>query len=467
MGSSGKWLLLLVSLFSINSIRAEAEADYITVKSTPFLKSILQRSGSVCPMVNFEQPFGEVSIPFSEQRAQMLFKTPKYTYIFIPNTGRLYRLVNPMDTLYRFVRMDKTVAMFYNIGCYLFTIDEDIYTFGGYGFWKSNGILRKFNFKDREWDVVPLSDEIIAQTNPSKVLWYDIRKRVLMVPFQHVLNDGIRLKDFKNKKFNPDAYTLNLADGEWKRIGRASQRFVELFYNFAPSSTIEDEHGQLVLGGNYIYWLDYSHNRVMTLTDDALRQSIIRLLYHKERHQYMKDRKIYSYDYALQRMDSISLDIDKFNGETFPIWYNPFSEYLWAGVPFLFLTGGLFFYYRRHRSRPRSGPHPHQPNDQRLIFTESERGLLRLLLEKAGEDRSVTIEEINYVLGLKEKNLGLQKKVRSDIINSINQKFTLATQEPEFLIQSVRSEFDKRYFEYYINSDYRGLLKQLLQDKVD
>jgi hypothetical protein len=83
-------------------------------------------------------------------------------------------------------------------------------------------------------------------------------------------------------------------------------------------------------------------------------------------------------------------------------------------------------------------------------FTETEISLIQLLINASGAKQNVEISEINRVLGIKDKNLGLQKKVRSDVINAINDKYTFITQGEINLIASVRKEDDKRFFEYFI-----------------
>jgi hypothetical protein len=62
----------------------------------------------------------------------------------------------------------------------------------------------------------------------------------------------------------------------------------------------------------------------------------------------------------------------------------------------------------------------------------------------------VEIYQMNHVLGIKDKNIGLQKKVRSDVINTINEKYQLLNNSPKSLIVSVRKEDDKRFLEYFI-----------------
>jgi hypothetical protein len=95
-------------------------------------------------------------------------------------------------------------------------------------------------------------------------------------------------------------------------------------------------------------------------------------------------------------------------------------------------------------------------------FITAELSLLELLIVKQRENQTVTIPEINYVLGLKDKNQGMQKKVRSDIIKRINEKYCFLSQEKVSLIQNIRNETDKRFFEYHLNPDHLERLRTLL-----
>ena len=87
-------------------------------------------------------------------------------------------------------------------------------------------------------------------------------------------------------------------------------------------------------------------------------------------------------------------------------------------------------------------------------FTDIEQRLLELLKQKSLLNETATPAEINYVLGVKDKNVGLQKKVRSDVINSINEKYKQMTGNEDSLIQSIRNENDKRHLEYFIDPDF-------------
>ena len=83
-------------------------------------------------------------------------------------------------------------------------------------------------------------------------------------------------------------------------------------------------------------------------------------------------------------------------------------------------------------------------------FVGSEISLIEMLLEASIANNKIEIHQINHILGIKDKNVGLQKKVRSDVINGINDKYQIITNGPNPLIVSVRKEDDKRYLEYFI-----------------
>ena len=95
-------------------------------------------------------------------------------------------------------------------------------------------------------------------------------------------------------------------------------------------------------------------------------------------------------------------------------------------------------------------------------FTPIEVGLIKILLSSSLQNKVVEIHQVNHALGLKDKNVGLQKKVRSDVVKSINEKYEFITQSPHLLIGSSRKSDDKRYFEYFITPSEINRIQRLL-----
>jgi hypothetical protein len=98
-------------------------------------------------------------------------------------------------------------------------------------------------------------------------------------------------------------------------------------------------------------------------------------------------------------------------------------------------------------------------------FTETEISLIQLLLNAYSAKQNVEIAEINRVLGIKDKNVGLQKKVRSDVINAINDKYIFINQGENNLIASIRKEDDKRFYEYFIVPTEVKTVQKLIEKK--
>ena len=92
----------------------------------------------------------------------------------------------------------------------------------------------------------------------------------------------------------------------------------------------------------------------------------------------------------------------------------------------------------------------------------TEISLIDMLLQASLANEKIEIHQINHVLGIKDKNVGLQKKVRSDVIKGINERFKYATSQDIQLVLSVRSETDKRYFEYFIAKDQIKEVQKLI-----
>jgi hypothetical protein len=98
-------------------------------------------------------------------------------------------------------------------------------------------------------------------------------------------------------------------------------------------------------------------------------------------------------------------------------------------------------------------------------FAGVELTLIELLLEEHYKGKKVEIHQMNHVLGIKDKNIGLQKKVRSDVINSINDKYQFITQGNTLLISSVRKIDDKRFFEYFITETEVNNIQKIIKTK--
>jgi hypothetical protein len=176
---------------------------------------------------------------------------------------------------------------------------------------------------------------------------------------------------------------------------------------------------------------------------------------------YEKDGFIYSYNSNTKETDSLQIDYSYFKETGLSIWEPIYNYTIPLGVLLLLTITVLIFYFLRKNKNIKYDV-PVQEKNYRIQFTDTEIALLKLLIQKNKENQRANINEVNYVLGLKHKNTGLQKKVRSDTFNNINEKFKYLSKTDDPLIQSIRSEIDKRYFEYFINSNNISVISSYL-----
>lgn len=395
--------------------------------------------------------------------AQEVIKDKKKLYVTIQQTGFLFEYMGLKDSLAIFRRMDETVNINYNIGCLTFMYKDQLYSYGGYGFWKSNGHIRKYNYIDRQWDIVPTNNEIFN----IGYNWFSKKEGKLYVPFQRITNAGLiggtpYLIGFNNYQ----SYIFDMHTLQWEKIGALSKQLIELINKAGTGATMYTfEQGQLFLLSDEAWFFNYQENKVYHCVKAEFNQFLIRRAGLFD--TYLYKGNIYSYSKGYKDFTIIPFNLSNFELMNYPIWGRDTSYdiYIAVGIGFMITIMGLIWFFARTIKRK------FQQAQLKLLKTKSvnqafvgtEVALITLLLNAADDNKKVDIFQINHVLGIKDKNIGLQKKVRSDVINTINEKYQFITQGEVPLISSVRKDDDKRFFEYFIANNEIKTIKRLLE----
>jgi len=437
-------------------------AGLITVKNSQFLSKIVENSKSPLVLRGPAQSFIQFNHPVRGIREQVAIKTPNNFFIAISGAGRIYQQIAVTDSLLYFKRIDDNENINYNLGAFYFSIGETVYNQGGYGFWKTNGTLRGFNFKDGEWDVFPTNIEVYNPIFPSSS-WFDASKNALYIPYQQLINSG--LKGFQSAAGTviDGVMYLDCKTWDWLHIGKVRSNYL----NILKSSKIKvyNESGYFVSDGEDVYWFNFLNNSVSVNSNRALAQSINRL--DNSSIHYYKEGILYSYFPATGALDTLVIDESKFVKEPEPMWGLQLDlATIWPLLLclFLFVVSLWYFFKIPTKKVQKRTTETLMLGIKKLdvSFNQTELSLIDLLIEKSLVGATATINDINYVLGIKDKNVGMQKKVRSDVINGINERFKYATSQDIQLVLSVRSETDKRYFEYFIAKDQIKEVQKLI-----
>ncbi len=447
-----KLIAFLAFLLQINSISAQfvpCERSY-TVFYNPLLQKIkslddfngnidLGKSSDILPLAG--TTFGP--------NKQELIKHQGKIYLFLAQTGFIFEMSEPQGDSVVFRKIDITININYNISCTNFIYKDQIYNYGGYGFWNKFSNVRKYNKIDKEWDIQPTNIEVFSA---DRYDWFSPIEGRLYVPFQKMENKGLKDPKFKDDGFEYSSYYLDIKTFDWVKTGKLSNELIKLINEKSNYGNIPHDDGRFFLINDEAYLFDYVHNKLYKSKKADLNQFFIRnssdvtLFFYKG--------KYYKYIPGLQNFVTWEIHSNDLQLLDFPIWEQDYTNLMIALAScFMIILIALFIWLFKQSVKKRienAQLKVLKTKTMNQAFTETEISLIQLLIKANSAKQNVEIAEINRVLGIKDKNVGLQKKVRSDVINAINDKYIFITQSENNLISSVRKEDDKRFYEYFV-----------------
>jgi len=454
----------LILLLTYSPLKAQGPDSVYIVPKTPFIAQLLAFK-ALNVNINLSKQNQQIPVHnhIIDGNSQELIKQGNDIYVFIEQTGFVYKLASYDSTTCVYKRMDKTVNLNYNIDCKNFIYQNKLYSYGGYGFWKTNGNLRKFNDEDREWDIIPLNKEVIA----TAYLWISPEEGRMYLPFQRVVNAG--LIGPENIKGVPDytSYYLDIKKQQWVKLGELEKDIIKIVENdFAAGKFLSYKNGYLNHVNEECYLFDLIHNKIYKSKNANLNQFLIRRSPTED--MFIYEDKIYSFDGTTQSFITFPFVLADFELLRTSIWGSESQLYIIIAV--VVLIGIIIFFsfwiFNRTVNRKLEFAQLKILKNKTVnqAFTGTEVALLNLLLTASAQKQLVEIHQINHVLGLKDKNVGLQKKVRSDVMKAINEKYIFITQANIPVIGSTRKEADKRFFEYFITPSEVNTIKRILEN---
>jgi hypothetical protein len=396
-----------------------------------------------------------------KMNGQELIKTNEHLYILISQSGVIYQLEDKQDSTYSFHRIDATININYNIASNNFVWDKHIYSYGGYGFWKLNGHLRAFNFLDKEWDIAPADKEIIS----NGYNWYSNKEGRVYVPFQSIVNAGIIGPESISGIKNYDSYYLDLASKKWIKLGSLNTNTRKLIIDNINNNLFTLDSGYIYINQDVAYYFNFIANKIYKSNNSELNQFFLRRA--NSHDIFFYKGTIFSFSPESQSFSTKSLSINYyFDALSYPIWgLDDNYFYIVAFIIFILTVLGFsiwLFNRSVNKKLEQSQLKILKSKSTNQAFVGTEVALISLLVKNSKKGMNVEIADINHVLGIKDKNVGLQKKVRSDMINAINEKYQFITQSEISLISSVRKEDDKRFYEYFIPSSELNSIERIL-----
>jgi hypothetical protein len=268
---------------------------------------------------------------------------------------------------------------------------------------------------------------------------------------------------FKAAEYNASLSVLDLATKKWTILGD--------ILSYGWYSTIHLPWGLLVVESpESIYVTDFKTNRQLFCKNEKIaqyrkffRNRVSNLFFYADEHIYFGEIAVNSYDsIAVSKLDFEDRSAPLFkaaNKQTGDLLFDKMVSWIVFFLLALVLLGLYSFFILKKRRRFKSPDfekpnslHTQLPLEDRVgILNEMERQLILYLFDHSIKGTRVSVEEVNKLTGVANKNEPIKRRTRSELINAINDKWLIIAGSRERFVLSEKSELDGRTREYFIN----------------
>jgi hypothetical protein len=183
-------------------------------------------------------------------------------YFLDPQGGGVYLFEN-----HKFKRIDTSYKHSMQIESSVFTYKNEIYKYGGYGFWSNRNFITKFNFETNQWDFVPHfnSEELPSGSHKSIVK---------IVEDDLYVYGGLKVNEFNPDiiEDNNEIWKFNFINKVWKKLGINNLQKDNILNNtkidYGNKSLFLDRKTSSVVS------IDFINNKIITYKNSTLLNSL-------------------------------------------------------------------------------------------------------------------------------------------------------------------------------------------------
>jgi hypothetical protein len=394
-------------------------------------------------------------------------------YLQINGTGKLFTI----DSSLALTRLDNTCYEGYNYGSYSYIRNNKIYNLGGWGFWQFNSGLRYFDTTSKEWFREPINKEVQLAKHMNALVYPDKENDLIYVAYESYPNSYIKsTSDIKNDTIYMQC--LDLKTNNWWETPKIfnDKIFLETVLN--TNSMVLPGLGILTESYNHLYLINPVTQKLYEI-ENEIGGTIMNYVASKNGLYFYKDEKLHIYNPQLDSLVSLPLSMSKFSEVRKPLYKKiapSFSDkiklnqlpYMIALLLLFTISVVLFFKNKSLRKMQQtivgSGFHKKSIEvNKQLEFsdnlTETEKSVLDILVEYSKQGAPTSIDQINRALGVKNKEVTIQNKLRSDTLQMINKKFMVFASTNDTLVEREKTALDKRVYQYKLNERYLNKIK--------
>jgi hypothetical protein len=458
---------IYIILFLFVTLHATAQKNllrYLATQKGAFELQLLNKETKLVPT-----PIG---ITCSHSRHDYFVNDGKL-YLQINGTGKLFTI----DSSLALTRLDNTCYEGYNYGSYSYIRNNKIYNLGGWGFWQFNSGLRYFDTTSKEWFREPINKEVQLAKHMNALVYPDKENDLIYVAYESYPNSYIKsTSDIKNDTIYMQC--LDLKTNNWWETPKIfnDKIFLETVLN--TNSMVLPGLGILTESYNHLYLINPVTQKLYEI-ENEIGGTIMNYVASKNGLYFYKDEKLHIYNPQLDSLVSLPLSMSKFSEVSKPLYKKiapSFSDkiklnqlpYMIALLLLFTISVVLFFKNKSLRKMQQtivgSGFHKKSIEvNKQLEFsdnlTETEKSVLDILVEYSKQGAPTSIDQINRALGVKNKEVTIQNKLRSDTLQMINKKFMVFASTNDTLVEREKTALDKRVYQYKLNERYLNKIK--------
>lgn len=392
-------------------------------------------------------------------------------FIQVDGSGKLFQVDS--STLAP-IRLDKTCYEGYNFLAYNFNWKDRFYSVGGWGFWKYDGGIRYFEEASREWSIIPTNRRVPVAQVINSLGWLDkVDEKYYMI---YSKDDDLYLKNHEKDHDSIFVQCLDLKRMTWWDEPKYLIADNPLITGNTFRKIIPTSMGLLVEAWNKFQLFDFKDNKVYTLPDN--KGAAIAALTTRTHHGFFiqRNQDLYIYDPLKDSVSPLIISKKDFLKKTQPMYTTQRATLVrdrWM-ISLLIIIGGLvilistLLYKYRKLLKSSKGVIIQENQGEPIQFnrslsfeenlTSQELAVFELLIDNSSNNKLTSIDEINRVLGTKNKDIAVQKNIRSEVLQSLNERFQIYSTTSDLLVERERAEFDKRIYLYKINCNSQDLI---------
>lgn len=460
-----RYIYLLVVLFLANQALAQKNlVRFLATQKGSFELQLLTKEFKLIPT--------PVGLTCTDSKHEYIVNDG-VLYFQISGTGKLYKL----DSTLKPIRLDNTCYEGYNFGSYSYIRNNKFYNLGGWGFWQFNSGLRYFDTTSKEWFREPINKEVQLAKHMNALFYPDQKNERIYVIYQAYPNSYYKIQsDQKNDTVYLQC--LNLQTNDWWKEPKiiSDQIFQETVLN--TSTLILPGLGILTESYNHLYLINPVTEKLYEIENET-GGTIMNYAASNNSMFFYNEGKLNFYNPKLDSLVSMPLSSVKFTEIPKPLIKKitptlsdkiNITQLIYGSAILLLLLVVVFLLIKLKRlgklQQTIAGIGFNKKSievNKQLEFSDNltgtEKSVLDILYEFSEQGEPTSIDQINRALGVKNKEVTIQNKLRSDTLQMINKKFMVFASTSDMLVEREKTELDKRVYQYKLNERYLNKIK--------